>query len=184
MTVETFLDTRDTKGKSWRGGNTALPPLFAYTRAKPDCVLKNNKPITLLQQKKKNWSVFSMCCRSIIVYRRQCRYSSNADNIMLQKPNSSEQVEEIKSERNRSIAGFPDRGQQCNIIWGVQSRGGLYISLCSSSEFSVGPPAPTYPPQPTNLLKLEPLAWFLHCFLLLFFFSFLSTSTDFTLLLP
>lgn len=144
VTAKTFLHTQDTKGKSWRRSNTALLPLFAYMRAKLDCVLKNNKPITLLQQKKlisfQHVLLFHYCISEAV------QIFFHADNIMLQKPSSSEQVEEIKSERNRSIAGFPDRGQQCNIIWGVQSRGGLYISLYSSSEFSVGPPAPTHPP--------------------------------------
>lgn len=41
-----------------------------------------------------------------------------------------------ENRKNRSISGFPGRGQQCNIIWDVQPPGGHYISLYSSSDRS------------------------------------------------
>lgn len=46
----------------------------------------------------------------------------------------------VENRNNRSISGFPGRGQQYNIIWDVQppgaEGGGVYISLYSSSHWT------------------------------------------------
>lgn len=83
-------------------------------------------------------------------------------------PYSPDQVEERKVRKNRSIARFPGRGQQCNIIWDVQPPGGLYISLYSSSDRSAAffffflQLQPLWAsPSPSISSSLSPLSFFL-----------------------
>lgn len=65
------------------------------------------------------------------------------------------QVERGKWRKNRSMSGFPGRGQQCNIIWDVCPPGGLFISLSATHQiwvlFFTVKSLPRQPPVPLSL---------------------------------